>query len=86
MISTKRTLTTLALAASMFLAGQAVPVFAGKPGGVGMNLHRRFMIQQAQKNAREGKPVRKHAGIWIAGGFKSTVYKQPTRRYYYWRR
>lgn len=50
-------------------------VQAGKPGGVGSNLHRRFMIKQAQRRASQGLPVRRHVGIWNAGGFRSTVYR-----------
>lgn len=53
---------------------------AGKPGGVGSNLHRRFMIKQAQQRARQGRPVRRHVGIWNAGGFRSTVYSHRYRR------
>lgn len=42
---------------------------AGKygPAGLGANLHRRHVMKQAQKNARQGKPVRKSAILWMSG-------------------
>lgn len=36
------------------------------PGGLGSNLHRRFVIKQAAKRAKAGKPVRNRAITWYA--------------------
>ncbi len=47
---------------------------ADKPAGVGSNLHRSFMIKRAQRRAAQGRPVPKHVGIWVAGGYNSMVF------------
>lgn len=65
------------------VGGAASPAIAGKPGGVGANLHRSFMIRRAQRRAAHGLPTRRHAGIWLWGGYpQSTHYSY--RQHSYW--
>lgn len=63
----------------------AAPVLAGRPGGVGANLHRSFMIRRAQRRAARGLPTTRHTGIWLSGGYESTVGRRrsPSRAHSY---
>lgn len=44
-----------------------------KPGGVGANIHRSFMIKRAYRLSQKGRRPAKHVGIWNAGGFRRTT-------------
>lgn len=45
--------------------------FAGKrTTGLGSNLHRRFVIKRTEQRARQGLSTTRHAGVWLAGGYK----------------
>lgn len=63
----RATLLFTALIAACLLGGDFASTAAAGPygrTGLGSNLHRRFVIKQARKNASLGRPVRRSAILW----------------------
>lgn len=71
----KSRLTLIAIGAALLIGGaSACEVSAASPygrTGLGANLHRRFVLKQAVKNANAGLPVRRSAIVWNARPFAS---------------
>lgn len=72
----KKLIPTLAL---LFLFGTAVEAYAYPNTGVPTNLHRRFVVQQTIRKASQGRPTRRHAGVWLSGGYQRTIMNARSR-------
>lgn len=73
----KQKLTTFAIAAALLMGGAwAAEATAASPfgrTGLGPNLHRRFVLKQAVKNANSGRSVRNSAILWNARPYSSSM-------------
>lgn len=71
--TTKISSTIVPTLALLFLLSTGAEAFAYPNTGVPTNLHRRFVVQQTIRKASQGKPTRRHAGVWLSGGYNRTV-------------
>ena len=75
-------LTAFLLPLSLVIACSEAQTCRADPNtGPPTNLHRRFVVQQAKRNAAQGKPTRRHVGVWLSGGYERTVAKARSGAY-----
>ena len=67
----------------LMLLSFTTEAWANPNSGPPTNLHRKFVVEQTKRRAAQGLSTRRHAGVWLSGGYNRTVktYRSGGRRW-----